>query len=68
MSIDGLGEILFLHGSPCGDEEAIRLNTTENEIRPMIENVSHDIIVCGHTHIQFDRMVDDKRIINAGSV
>lgn len=68
LSIDGLGEVLFVHGSPRSDEEAIRLNTTDNEIRLMIKNVSQDIIVCGHTHIQFDRFVDDKRIINAGSV
>lgn len=68
MSIDGLGEVLFVHGSPRSDEEAIRLNTTDNEIRLMIKHVSQDIIVCGHTHIQFDRFVDDKRIINAGSV
>ncbi|MEI3613713.1 metallophosphoesterase family protein [Pseudogracilibacillus sp. SO30301A] len=68
LNIDGLGEVLFVHGSPRSDEEAIRINTNENEIRPMIENVSQDIIVCGHTHIQFDRMVDDKRIINPGSV
>ena len=34
----------------------------------MIEAVSQDIIVCGHTHHQFDRTVLGKRIINAGSV
>lgn len=66
--IDGLGEILFVHGSPRSDEEAIRIDTPENEIRPMIENVTQDIIVCGHTHIQFDRSVGKKRLINAGSV
>ncbi len=59
LNVDGLGEVLFVHGSPRSDEEAIRINTTENEIRPMIENVSQDIIVCGHTHIQFDRIVGD---------
>lgn len=68
LNIDGLGEVLFVHGSPRSDEEAIRINTTEKEIRPMIESVSQNIIVCGHTHIQFDRIVDDKRIINPGSV
>jgi len=26
------------------------------------------LIVCGHTHMQFDRMVGDKRVVNAGSV
>lgn len=68
LSIEGLGEVLFVHGSPRSDEEAIRINTTENEIRPMLENVSQDVIVCGHTHIQFDRIVNYKRVINAGSV
>ncbi|MDC3426175.1 metallophosphatase family protein [Aquibacillus sp. 3ASR75-11] len=68
LSVDGLGEILFVHGSPRSDEEAIRINTPDNEIQPMIESVPESIIVCGHTHIQFDRTVGDKRIINAGSV
>lgn len=68
LSIDGLGEVLFVHGSPRSDEEAIRINTAENKIRPMIENATQKIIVCGHTHIQFDRIVGNKRIINAGSV
>ncbi|WP_155671745.1 metallophosphoesterase family protein [Ornithinibacillus caprae] len=68
LSINGLGQVLFVHGSPRSDEEAIRVNTTDDEIRPMIKCVLQDIIVCGHTHIQFDRIVDQKRIVNAGSV
>lgn len=68
LNIDGLGEVLFVHGSPRSDEEAIRKNTPEIEIKPMIDSVKQDIIVCGHTHIQFDRTVLNKRIINAGSV
>ncbi len=68
LNIDGLGEVLFLHCSPRSDEEAIKINTPDEEIRPMIENVPQDIIVCGHTHIQFDRTIDGKRIINAGSI
>ncbi|WP_232225538.1 metallophosphoesterase family protein [Oceanobacillus manasiensis] len=68
LNIDGLGEVLFIHGSPRSDEEAIKINTPDEEIRPMIENVPQDIIVCGHTHIQFDRTIDCKRIINAGSI
>lgn len=68
INIEGLGETLFVHGSPRNDEEAIRVNTPIEEIRPMIKNVSQNIIVCGHTHIQFDRTIDQTRIINAGSV
>ncbi|CAM3725493.1 metallophosphoesterase family protein [Alicyclobacillus pomorum] len=68
LNIDGLGQVLFVHGSPRSDEEAIRKDTPDSEIAPMIDSVSQDIIVCGHTHIQFDRTVLGKRIINAGSV
>lgn len=68
ISIDGLGEVLFVHGSPRSDEEAIRKDTPQDEIEPMISSVREPVIVCGHTHIQFDRTVLGKRIVNAGSV
>lgn len=68
LPIDGLGEVLFVHGSPRSDEEAIRKDTPDHEIAPMMESVSQGIVVCGHTHVQFDRMVLGKRIVNAGSV
>lgn len=68
IHIDGLGEVLFVHGSPRSDEEAIRKDTPEAEIAAMVDSVKQSTIVCGHTHIQFDRTVLGKRIINAGSV
>lgn len=68
ISVDGLGEVLFVHGSPRSDEEAIRKDTPQDEIEPMISSVKEPVIVCGHTHIQFDRTVFGKRIVNAGSV
>lgn len=68
LQITGQGEILFVHGSPRSDEEAIRINTPEIEILPMIEATLQHTIVCGHTHVQFDRIVANKRIINTGSV
>jgi hypothetical protein len=30
--------------------------------------VSEQLIVCGHTHMQFDRRVGTKRVVNAGSI
>ncbi|PYZ96616.1 metallophosphatase family protein [Alteribacter lacisalsi] len=68
LSVEGLGNILFIHGSPRSDEEAIRVQTEESKIEEMIKDTREDIIVCGHTHIQFDRSVAGKRIVNAGSV
>jgi diadenosine tetraphosphatase ApaH/serine/threonine PP2A family protein phosphatase len=26
------------------------------------------VVVCGHTHVQFDRSIDRRRVVNAGSV
>ncbi|WP_277991009.1 hypothetical protein [Alicyclobacillus mali (ex Roth et al. 2021)] len=34
----------------------------------MVAHVRESIIVCGHTHIQFDHMVAGKSVVNAGSV
>ena len=68
VDIDGLGETLFVHGSPRTDEEAIRIGTPDDEIVPMLADVAQRVIVCGHTHIQFDRTVGQHRIVNAGSV
>ena len=34
----------------------------------MLEGVEADVVVCGHTHMQFDRRVDRWRVVNAGSV
>ncbi|MBA4495229.1 metallophosphoesterase family protein [Paenactinomyces guangxiensis] len=68
LNMDGLGNVLFVHGSPRSDEESIRADTPEVEIMPMVKDVSPNMIVCGHTHIQFDRTVAGKRILNPGSV
>lgn len=39
LQIDGLGEVLFVHGSPRSDDEAIRIHISEKEVIPMIQQV-----------------------------
>ena len=34
----------------------------------MLSDVVEPVVVCGHTHVQFDRRIDGRRIVNAGSV
>jgi putative phosphoesterase len=68
VEAEGLGEVLFCHGSPRSDEEIITSATPEDRLRAMLRGVAQDVIVCGHTHMQFEREVDGKRVINAGSV
>jgi diadenosine tetraphosphatase ApaH/serine/threonine PP2A family protein phosphatase len=34
----------------------------------VFDGVEAALVVCGHTHMQFDRMVGRTRVVNAGSV
>lgn len=68
VEIEGLGSTLFCHGSPRSDEESLTSLSSETRLTDVLKNVSDPFVVCGHTHIQFDRMVGNVRLINAGSV
>ena len=68
LPIDNLGDVLFCHGSPRSDEEIITVATPEARLREMLIGVEQNIVVCGHTHMQFDRHLGNKEIVNAGSV
>jgi len=68
VEIEGLGEVLFCHGSPRIDEEILTSTTPDSRLREILSGVDQDLVVCGHTHAQFDRRTDHVRIVNAGSV
>jgi len=63
-----VGGALFCHGSPRSDEEMITQITSPERLAPMLEGVAADLVVCGHTHHQFELETDGKRVVNAGSV
>ena len=68
VEVDGLGDVLFCHGSPRSDEESLTFLTPEQRLRDAVEGVTAQVVVCGHTHMQFDRTCGDVRVVNAGSV
>jgi diadenosine tetraphosphatase ApaH/serine/threonine PP2A family protein phosphatase len=68
LDIDGLGPVRFCHGSPGSDEQVITRVTSDERLRGLLAGVEERTVVCGHTHIQFDREVDGIRVLNAGSV
>lgn len=68
LDVDGLGASLFIHGSPRSDEEVLTHLTPETRLRDALSVADEDLIVCGHTHMQFERTMDAKRLVNAGSV
>ena len=68
LDIDGLGEVLFCHGSPRSDIEMITTLTADSRLKEILIDVAAPTIVGGHTHRQFDRRLRRHRFINAGSV
>lgn len=68
FEIEGLGKVLFCHGSPRMDDEIITAATPGPQLRDLLAGVKQSLVVCGHTHIQFDRCVDGIRLVNGGSV
>ena len=53
---------------PRSDEEIVTAATTEGRLREILARVDQNLVVCGHTHAQFDRRLGPKRVVNAGSV
>jgi predicted phosphodiesterase len=68
MDVDGLGVVLFVHATPRNDEEIFTRNTPSERLAPIFATTGAQIVVCGHTHMQFDRTVGATRAVNAGSV
>ncbi|HEX3345938.1 MAG TPA: metallophosphoesterase family protein [Polyangiaceae bacterium] len=62
------GELLLVHGAPADPGEAMTHDMTDAEINALIADDTADIIVCGASHLPFDRLVGGVRVVNVGSV
>jgi predicted phosphodiesterase len=68
VAVAGLGEVLFCHATPQNDMDIFTRLTPEERLLPVFAGLSAAVVVCGHTHMQFDRMIGGVRVVNAGSV
>src|SRR4051794_31067696 len=68
IEIGGLGEVLFCHATPRNDTEIFTRLTPEDRLLPIFDEPDVPVAICGHTHMQFDRMIGRTRVVNAGSV
>src|SRR5437867_8727317 len=68
LEIDGLGQVLFCHSTPRSETEVFTRLTSEDRLLPIFQGLNAPVVVCGHTHMQFDRMIGRTRVVNAGSV
>lgn len=63
-----LGRVLFCHATPRSDEELFTPLTPSQQLDAIFAEGTPDIVICGHTHLQFELLVGQHRILNAGSV
>jgi predicted phosphodiesterase len=68
VDVRGLGQVLFCHATPRNDYECFTRLTPEDRLIPIFSGRNAAIVVCGHTHMPFDRVVGDVRVVNSGSV
>jgi predicted phosphodiesterase len=68
LTIDGLGEVFFCHATPRNDVDFFTDVTPARQLEPLLADAKAATIVCGHSHLQFERTVAGKDVINAGSV
>lgn len=65
LRLDG---VLYCHASPRNDVDIFGPRTPEERIAFLFGAVDADVVVCGHTHVQFERTIAGRRMINSGSV
>jgi predicted phosphodiesterase len=65
--VDGR-EVLMVHGSPADSSREISHDLSDDEVLALLDDDPADIIVCGSTHVPFQRAVAEYHIVNVGSV
>jgi putative phosphoesterase len=68
FEIRELGEVLFCHATPRNDTDIFTRLTPEDRLLPLFQDLDVALVICGHTHMQFDRTIGRIRVVNAGSV
>jgi len=69
LEVDGLGRVLVCHSTPASDEPIYTRITPEEELVRLFEEVEANVVLCGHTHMQYDRALSNGlRLVNPGSV
>jgi predicted phosphodiesterase len=68
IDVDGLGPTLFCHATPRRDDELILVDSPIERWEQVLHGVAEQVVVFGHTHMPFDRRVNQRRVINPGSV
>jgi putative phosphoesterase len=69
LEVEGLGRVIVCHATPTSDEPIYTRITPEDDLSATLGPIDVDVVVSGHTHVQYDRTLSSGlRIVNPGSV
>jgi len=69
LDVEGLGRVLVCHSTQVSEDPIYTRITPEEQVLDLFSGADVDVILCGHTHMQYDRTLSSGlRIVNPGSV
>lgn len=70
LEVEGFGQVVFCHGTPCDDEEVVLVDTQLDRWGEVFAKLPDEVrtVVCSHTHMPFIRLVNRRLVINPGSI
>ena len=68
VDVEHLGAVRCCHATPGSDEAILTRITPDSDLVAALEGTVEPVVIGGHTHVQFDRSVGQRRFVNVGSV
>ena len=70
LDVAGFGTVVFCHGTPRDDDEVVLVDTRLARWADVLADLDDTdrVVVCGHTHMPFARLVDRRLVVNSGSI
>lgn len=68
ISLPGTDEIRVVHGSAWNISEELYPDKHPERLERTVKSLKEPVLICGHTHHPWSRMVHGKLVINPGSV
>jgi predicted phosphodiesterase len=66
--VPGCGRVIAVHANALDDETFLDPDATDDELRSFFGGLKASLVLYGHTHRPFDRVLDGQRVVNPGSV
>lgn len=68
ISFTHMDDIRIVHGSPFDTREELFPNKHPEKLEKALNGINESVLICGHTHEQWSKEINNKLIVNPGSV